>query len=189
MFRDAFIALSSLMDDFNEEDCKRWAQKLWTQAMAFDFGVEDMDIDEKLACLGLAIHVGPNEYAYLGSRAYELYRNGLVDIAARAAHEANRAYCESIGDDSQKAWDDAPDWQKESAVDGVKHAFDGSTPEQAHERWMDLKKEDGWVYGPEKNPDWKTHPCLVPYDKLPEYQRRKDDLFVAIARAVTEAFK
>ena len=39
---------------------------------------------------------------------------------ARVAHEANRAYCLSLGDPSQLPWEEAPDWAKESAIDGVR---------------------------------------------------------------------
>ena len=34
---------------------------------------------------------------------------------ARVAHEINRAYCASLGDTSQPAWEDAPEWQQQSA--------------------------------------------------------------------------
>ena len=32
----------------------------------------------------------------------------------------------------------------------------------------------------------KQHPCLVPYDDLPESQRRKDTLFFAIVTALSQ---
>lgn len=39
---------------------------------------------------------------------------------ARVAHEVNRAYCQSLGDKSQARWEEAPQWQRDSAVAGVK---------------------------------------------------------------------
>lgn len=39
-----------------------------------------------------------------------------IEQTAKTAHEVNRAYCLSIGDISQPSWEDAPDWQKKSAV-------------------------------------------------------------------------
>ena len=105
---------------------------------------------------------------------------------ARVCHEANRAYCKSIGDDSQPAWDDAPDWQKQSAVNGVLLHLtqpDG-TPSCSHEEWLKEKERDGWKYGPVKNHEAKEHPCFVPYDELPEEQKRKDALFIAVVRAL-----
>lgn len=49
-------------------------------------------------------------------------RNHHVDAAARAAHEVNRAYCIALGDTSQPSWDEAPEWQRESAKKGVQGA-------------------------------------------------------------------
>jgi hypothetical protein len=100
---------------------------------------------------------------------------------ARITHEANRAYCMTIGDHSIPAWDTAPDWQKESAVNGVKYAFENSTsPEQSHENWLKEKESKGWKYGELKAPELLEHPCMLPWDKLPEEQKVKDSLFLAI---------
>lgn len=105
---------------------------------------------------------------------------------ARICHEVNRAYCNSIGDNSQPSWEDAPDWQKDSAVNGVNfHLNYDTTPEQSHENWMREKEADGWVYGPTKDPEKKEHPCMVPYDQLPLEQRTKDYLF----KAIVDCFK
>lgn len=105
---------------------------------------------------------------------------------AEACHEANRIYCESIGDFSQSAWAGAADWQKESCVAGVAAVFEGAiaNPGDAHRAWLEHKVADGWTYGPEKDADRKTHPCLVPFDQLPAEQQRKDVIFVSLARAM-----
>lgn len=43
-----------------------------------------------------------------------------------------------------------------------------------HEVWADSRINDGWTYG-EKRDDVKlTHPCLVPYDELPETEKEYD---------------
>lgn len=108
-----------------------------------------------------------------------------TEAIARVCHEANRAYCLTQGDDSQFAWDDAPEWQRISARNGVEAAKNpDAKPSDSHEAWMTEKLDNGWEYGPEKNPDKKEHPCLVPFDELPEMQRRKDRLFLAVARAL-----
>src|SRR5438105_262770 len=46
-------------------------------------------------------------------RNYEL-KPEVVEACARAAHEVNRAYCLALGDASQVAWEDAPEWQRSS---------------------------------------------------------------------------
>jgi hypothetical protein len=107
-----------------------------------------------------------------------------VEDIARICHEANRAYCSTIGDDSQLAWNDAPQWARDSAIKGVQFAHDNptSTPEKSHESWLKEKQETGWKYGPVKDVDLKEHPCFVPYSDLPHEQQVKDHLFQAVAR-------
>jgi hypothetical protein len=112
-----------------------------------------------------------------------LYDVKLERVAIQA-HEANRDYCHSIGDDSQPEWKDAPQWQKDSAILGVKAilANPDITPEQTHEGWLTQKIVDGWVYGPVKDPELKQHPCIVPYNELPTEQKEKDNIFGVTVR-------
>lgn len=110
-----------------------------------------------------------------------------IEAAARAAHEANRAYCLALGDTSQLPWDDAPEWQRSSARKGVESVLVGNGPEQVHESWLQEKRVNGWRYGPVKDPERREHPCFVPYADLPEAQKRKDHIFVAVVRALTTA--
>lgn len=109
----------------------------------------------------------------------------IIYIAA-VCHEANRMWCACNGDHSQPEWLDAPHWQTDSAIDGVKHALrhPDATPEDSHSNWCMNKVEEGWVYGEVKDPVAKTHPCMLPYNDLPEFQRKKDALFLAIVRAL-----
>lgn len=106
---------------------------------------------------------------------------------ARICHEANRAVQIETGDPAvSPRWDDAPEWQRASAIEGVEKAQAGATPEQLHESWCEFKRADGWVFGEVKDADAKTHPCLVPYRELPPEQRAKDALFQAIVQALSE---
>lgn len=43
-----------------------------------------------------------------------------------------------------------------------------------HEVWSQTRINDGWTYGPERNDAQKKHPCLVPYDDLPESEKEYD---------------
>lgn len=111
-------------------------------------------------------------------------KNKLEQIA-KVCHQVNKVYCESIGDTSQPNWEEAPNWQKESAIKGVEYhlANPESKPSDSHESWMKEKIDTGWVYGTVKDPDKKEHPCMMPYDKLPVEQQIKDKLFLTIVRA------
>lgn len=111
-----------------------------------------------------------------------------IEDIARVCHEANRAYCLSLGDESQLPWNEAPQWQRDAAINGVQFHIDnpGATPAGSHFNWMTEKFEAGWVYGPVKDEEKKEHPCLVSYSELPEEQRVKDSLFLSIVKALTK---
>ncbi|MCI8490489.1 MAG: Ryanodine receptor Ryr [Lachnospiraceae bacterium] len=46
--------------------------------------------------------------------------------------------------------------------------------ENVHENWSKGRLEEGWTYGPGRNDDVKTTPCLVPYDHLTESEKEYD---------------
>lgn len=109
----------------------------------------------------------------------------IADIA-RICHEANRALCLALGDPSQVGWTWAPDWQKDSAVAGVRYVLLNPTagPGAQHVQWMNFKLAQGWTYGLVKDAEKKEHPCIKPWNELPEAQRTKDVLFGSIARSL-----
>lgn len=110
------------------------------------------------------------------------------DDIARTCHEVNRAYCAALGDHSQPAWADAPEWQRASARMGVDlHTMGNFGPESSHISWMRQKEAEGWVYGPVKDPQAKEHPCMVPFDLLPVAQQAKDFIFRAVVHALRGA--
>ena len=43
-----------------------------------------------------------------------------------------------------------------------------------HDVWAETRIAQGWTYGPERNDDLKTHPCLVPYEELPDSEKEYD---------------
>src|ERR1700686_410244 len=108
---------------------------------------------------------------------------------AYVCHQANKAYCEMIGDFTQKSWDDAETWQRESAIKGVEFALaNPDAPASAqHEAWFNDKAKDGWVHGVVKDASKKEHPCMVHYSELPVEQRLKDSLFKGIVQGLRGA--
>ncbi len=105
---------------------------------------------------------------------------------ARICHEVNRGLCEALGDNSQNRWENAPNWQRASALQGVENALKGAEPRDSHESWCSQKLNEGWKYGEVKDPVAKTHPCLVAFDELPPTQQLKDHLFVTVVRVLGE---
>lgn len=43
-----------------------------------------------------------------------------------------------------------------------------------HENWAKARISEGWTYGKERNDVKKEHPCLVPYEELPESEKEYD---------------
>ena len=43
-----------------------------------------------------------------------------------------------------------------------------------HDVWAAGRIKDGWTYGPVRNDACKQHPCLVPYEELPEGEKEYD---------------
>lgn len=43
-----------------------------------------------------------------------------------------------------------------------------------HEVWAETRISQGWTYGEQRNDELKTHPCLVPYEELPESEKEYD---------------
>ena len=43
-----------------------------------------------------------------------------------------------------------------------------------HEVWAAGRIADGWTWGPVRNDELKHHPCLIPYEELPDSEREYD---------------
>lgn len=106
-----------------------------------------------------------------------------VDVVAWVAHEANRAYCQAVGDQVPAVWSACTGEERQSKRAGVRDAADGATPMGQHEAWCAAKRAAGWVFGDVKDEQARTHPCLVGYDELPELQQSKDRLFLGVVKA------
>jgi hypothetical protein len=44
----------------------------------------------------------------------------------------------------------------------------------AHEIWSRQRLADGWRLGPQRHDEKKQHPCLIPYEELPESEKIYD---------------
>lgn len=108
-------------------------------------------------------------------------------VIARVVHESVRAYKEALGQDALPPWDEAPAWMHESSLTAVRDrlANPDATPSAQHEAWLADKRAAGWRHGEVKDAEAKTHPLMVPYNDLPEVERRKDVLIQAVVDALT----
>lgn len=137
--------------------------------------------------------------------------NNASNVIAAACHSAWYAYTVLALGEEGEPWGTAPDWQKDSIRNAVT-LWDGhvsarllemmtpppeganhesieswardNLPELSHKNWMTHKASEGWIYGEVKDPEKKTHHCMVPYGDLPEDQKKKDLVVVEAYLAV-----
>ena len=43
-----------------------------------------------------------------------------------------------------------------------------------HDVWAETRFSQGWTYGKERDDEKKTHPCLIPYEELPDNEKEYD---------------
>lgn len=109
-----------------------------------------------------------------------------IELIAQICHEANRIWCRGHKDFSQLPWDECATWQKDAAINNVNFIINhpDSSLKDIHDAWMDFKFKEGWRYGTEKNIEFKTHPSLIPYHELSDFEKKKDELMKAIVTAL-----
>ena len=110
-------------------------------------------------------------------------RSRAITAIARAVHESIRAYQVALGEQASPPWEQAGEMQQWSR-DAVEFALSHPTPGAQHEEWISAKRRDGWTCGPTKDAAKKTHPSLVPFDQLPESEKNKDAILVAVVQAL-----
>lgn len=49
-----------------------------------------------------------------------------------------------------------------------------SIAKNVHDVWAQGRISDGWKYGKQRDDTNKLHPCLVPYEELPEDEKEYD---------------
>jgi len=107
-----------------------------------------------------------------------------VELIAKIAHNMNKAYCESIGDNSQVSWFEADEHIKNLTISGVESIMSNYhiTPEELHGNWVKYKKKAGYNFGKVKDVVKKTHPDILPFNELQQEQKNKYYLFIAVVR-------
>lgn len=135
----------------------------------------------------------PNEEQLAGLRqmmfALMSTENVFIENTARMCHEMNRIMqAMNEGEELSKNWDDYDEDYKEVTRQGVRAALEGTTPEEQHGLWLKSKAADGWVYGPVKDFEKKTHPCMVRYEDLEFVDRIKDEMFITVVNEMKRLY-
>ena len=55
-----------------------------------------------------------------------------------------------------------------------------NSPEELHDDWVRAYEAMGWIYGPKRDLNTKTHPDMVPFDQLEKREQDKDAVFIAL---------
>ncbi len=59
-------------------------------------------------------------------------------------------------------------------LEGILKSLVEAMAENVHEMWAKTRMEQGWKYGPKRDDEKKEHPCLIPYNQLPEGEKVYD---------------
>jgi len=89
-----------------------------------------------------------------------------------------------------KSWDERdPDFRKQ-LVELVDDLYSERKmlrdSKEAHDSWVRKRKEMGWIFGKEYNPEKKTHPNLVPYESLDPKEKVKGEVFLRLVSIAKE---
>jgi len=108
--------------------------------------------------------------------------SNLSERRAKFVYEAARleaeASCRPI---VPEGWDHREKAFKEQFIQTIERICqDGyrTNPEKEHDSWWNAYIDMGWKYGPVRDQEKKTHPDMVPFDKLPKSERDKDAIFL-----------
>lgn len=82
---------------------------------------------------------------------------------------------------AQEIFDDAQRQRRITALQDC--ALHATSDAERHLSWVKMHEESGWVYGPQFDPEKKTHPNLLPWEQLPITTRSKARIFAMVANA------
>ncbi len=111
------------------------------------------------------------EFGLNHRRAAFIYEGARLAAIAAKAPIVPESYCYR---------DEAFCKQFEEVIERQMGSERSSNAAMLHQSWVDAYKEMGWVYGPKRDVEKKTHPDMVPYDELGHLERDKDAVFVAL---------
>lgn len=113
-------------------------------------------------------------------------KNMDLEPIAQVVHDAIRAWSAVHGQHTIPRWADAPDWMQASTLRSVAFVLDNpdASAGDQHRQWMAQRLADGWVFGEVRDEDAKTHPMLIPFEDLPDFEIKKDLLVAAIVKAL-----
>jgi len=93
----------------------------------------------------------------------------VIDTATTQSAEMQRQ-----PDQSAPLYTPTPIDTSETALPEELHELVEMLGQHVHEVWASLRMTEGWQYGPQRNDVLKEHPCIIPYEALPDSEREYD---------------
>ena len=111
-----------------------------------------------------------------------------LEEAAKIIHETLSHYKKENNNPVIINWDQASPEKKQSTIDGIKYHLLNPTAsgKDSHDSWMNQKIANGWSYGETKDPIKKSHPNLVPYDRLDDHTKSLDHIFSGLVNSLKD---
>lgn len=122
---------------------------------------------------------------YSRTQALGLTPKQVEDIAC-VAHDAVKAWARSQGDYSHEIWANCSAEHKNSLRRGILARLENpdESPQANHDRWLEDQAAAGWKYGPVRDETTLENPAFAPYSELPVDFRKRNEIFIAIVRAL-----
>lgn len=107
----------------------------------------------------------------------------VLERRAWFVYEAGRLQAIAVGALVPEPWSDREPTFRDQFLEVIEMMCGSnrqSSPEELHDDWVKAYAAMGWVYGPQRDPERKTHPDLLPFNQLEPRERDKDAVFVAL---------
>lgn len=110
------------------------------------------------------------------------YKDSKIYNVCKLCHDKNNALMIANGETPRGDWESLDQADKDLTYKSVKRIIDDPTitAKEIHDEWVTNKELDGWVYGPVKDVDNKTHPLMIPFDDMSDIDKEKDQSFINI---------
>lgn len=115
-------------------------------------------------------------------------KDDVYDMA-RAVHEINRHYNKLLMDREDPTWDDLSDEEKNRRTELLSETIPdlkGISAKKMHDMWVKQQAREGWKFGETYDKKKKTHPCIVDWKDLPDLEKAKDAMYLAVIKAMAE---
>ena len=115
--------------------------------------------------------------------SYDLGYEGVAQIAHAAVEQMDRRQFGYV----VRPWESVPYEVQRSSILTVEYIYlrPEVTGRDVHERWCEIRREEGWNYGQEFSREDKTSALMVPWEELPDYKKPACELVVAIVRSLS----